>query len=171
VESDITWVPVHGLTINASGAYTDAKLTANYCGFTDPDGNLVTDCASPQAPDGSALPVTPKYKANLTARYEFSLADWDAFAQGSVVGQSGNWVDLRTYERSVIGRQKGYAAADFSAGVDKDGLSISLYLKNAFDKRASLNRTFQCAAATCGVQTYIVPNQPRTIGVKLGKTF
>ena len=171
VESDITWVPVHGLTINASGAYTDAKLTANYCGFTDASGNPITTCASPQAPDGTVLPVTPKYKANLTARYEFSLADWDAFAQGAVVGQSGNWTDLRLKERAIIGRQKGYTTADFSAGVDKDGLSISVYLKNAFDKRASLNRYAECAESVCGTQYYIVPNQPRTIGVKLGKTF
>lgn len=180
VESDITWVPVPGLTINASAAYTDAKLTANYCGVVDKNtGDPVTDCGpknpiykdDPQAPDGTALPVTPKYKANLTARYEFSLADWDAFAQGAVVGQSGNWTDLRLKERAIIGRQKGYTTADFSAGVDKDGLSISVYLKNAFDKRASLNRYAECAESVCGTQYYIVPNQPRTIGVKLGKTF
>jgi iron complex outermembrane recepter protein len=171
VESDITWVPAQGLTINASAAYTDAKLTANYCGFTDASGNPVSTCASPQAPDGTVLPVTPKYKGNLTARYEFSLADWDAFAQGAVVGQSGNWTDLRLKERAIIGRQKGYTTADFSAGVDKDGLSISVYLRNAFDKRASLNRYAECAESVCGTQYYIVPNQPRTFGVKLGKTF
>lgn len=171
VESDITWVPVRGLTINASGAYTDAKLSANYCGFTDSSGNPITQCASPQAPDGTVLPVTPKYKANLTARYAFSLGDWDAFAQGSVVGQTSNWTDLRLKEREIIGKQKGYTTVDLSTGVDKDGLSLSVYLKNVFDKRASLNRYAECAESVCGTQYYIVPNQPRTIGVKLGKTF
>lgn len=171
VESDITWVPAHGLTINASAAYTDAKLTANYCGFTDSAGNPVTTCATPQAPDGTVLPVTPKFKANLTARYDFSLAAWDAFVQGSIVGQTSNWTDLRLKERGIIGKQKGYETVDVSSGIDKDGLSISVYLKNAFDKRASLNRYAECAESVCGTQYYIVPNQPRTIGIRLGKTF
>jgi iron complex outermembrane receptor protein len=179
VESDVTWVPVHGLTINASAAYTDAKLSANYCGETDGAGNPITVCPvgsagfpdGPQAPDGTRLPITPKFKANLTARYDFSIADWDAFAQGSVVGQTSNWTDLRIIERNIIGQQKGYTTADFSAGVDKADLSISIYLKNAFDKRASLNRYAECAEQVCGAQYYIVPNQPRTIGVKLGKKF
>ena len=171
VESDVTWVPVHGLTINASAAYTDAKLTANYCGFTDASGNPVTTCATPQAPDGTQLPVTPKFKANLTARYDFSWDDWDAYVQGSYVGQTSNWTDLRIVERTIIGKQKGWETVDVSGGIDKDGLSLSVYMKNVFDKRASLNRYAECAESVCGTQYYIVPNQPRTIGVRLGKTF
>lgn len=171
VESDITWVPVQGLTINASAAYTDAKLTANYCGFTDSSGNPITTCAAPQAPDGQVLPVTPKFKANLTARYAFNLGDWDAFVQGSLVGQTSNWTELRTKEREIIGKQKGYQTADLSGGISKEGFSMSLYLKNAFDKRASLNRYAECAESVCGTQYYIVPNQPRTIGIKLGREF
>jgi iron complex outermembrane receptor protein len=171
VESDVTWAPVHGLTFNASAAYTDAKLTANYCGTTDASGNPVTTCATPQAPDGTALPITPKFKANLTARYAFSWDEWDAYVQGAVVGQTSNWTDLRLVERGIIGKQKGYQTTDISGGIDKDGLSLSIYMKNVFDKRASLNRYAECAESVCGTQYYIVPNQPRTIGIKLGKKF
>jgi outer membrane receptor protein involved in Fe transport len=172
VESDVTWVPVHGLTINASAAYTDAKLTANYCGVVDKNtGQPVTNCATPQAPDGTALPITPKFKANLTARYDFSWDDWDAFVQGSVVGQTSNWTDLRLDERGIIGKQKGYQTTDISTGMSKDGLSLSLYMKNVFDKRASLNRYAECAESVCGAQYYIVPNQPRTVGIRIGKNF
>ncbi|HJV42780.1 TonB-dependent receptor [Caulobacter sp.] len=171
IESDVTWVPVHGLTINAAAAYTDAKLTANYCGFTDTSGNPITKCDAPQAPDGQVLPVTPKFKGNVTVRYDFSLNDWDAFVQGSYVGQTSNWTDLRTLERGLIGKQPRYSTLDASTGMDKDGLSLSLYIKNIFDKRASLNRYAECAEALCYPMTYIVPNQPRTIGIKLGKTF
>ncbi|ATC34228.1 TonB-dependent receptor [Caulobacter vibrioides] len=171
IESDITWVPVQGLTINAGAAYTDAQLTANYCGFTDAAGNPVTTCASPQAPDGTSLPVTPKFKANLTARYDFSFGEWDSYVQGSVVGQSSTWTDLRLSDRSTLGQQKGWQTFDLSGGMDKDGLSIGFYMKNVFDKRASLDRNAQCAISVCGAQYYIAPNQPRTIGVKLGKAF
>jgi len=171
IESDITWVPVQGLTINAAAAYTDAQLTANYCGFTDAAGNPVTTCASPQAPDGTSLPVTPKFKANLTARYDFNWGEWDNYVQGSVVGQSSTWTDLRLSDRATLGQQKGWETVDLSGGMEKDGLSIGFYIKNVFDKRASLDRTAQCAISVCGAQSYIVPNQPRTIGVKLGKAF
>jgi len=171
IESDVTWVPARGLTINASAAYTDAKLSANYCGFPDSEGNPITQCAAPQAPDGQVLPVTPKFKGNVTVRYDFTWDDWDAFAQGSYVGQTSNWTDLRTEERGLIGKQPGYSTVDASTGIDKDGLSLSIYIKNLFDKRASLNRYAECAEALCHPMTYIVPNQPRTFGIKLGKRF
>lgn len=185
IESDVTWAPIHGLTINASAAYTDAKLTANYCGKTDNSGNPITDCPKflangsinpdfpdgPQAPDGTKLPVTPKFKANLTARYDFNWDDWDAYIQGSFVGQTSNWTDLRLKERAIIGKQAGYETIDVSTGMSKDGLSLSVYMKNVTDKRASLNRYAECAESVCGTQYYIVPNQPRTIGLKLGKQF
>lgn len=179
IESDITWVPARGFTINASAAYTDAKLTANYCGKTDAAGIPITACAKgspgypdgPQAPDGTALPITPKFKANMTARYDFTWDDWDGYVQGSFVGQTSNWTDLRLKERAIIGKQKGWQTVDISTGFDKDGLSMSVYMKNVFDKRASLNRYAECAESVCGAQTYIVPNQPRMIGIRLGKQF
>lgn len=179
IESDITWVPVQGLTINAAAAYTDAKLTANYCGKTDSAGVPITVCPKgsagypdgPQAPDGTSLPVTPKFKANLTARYDFSWGDWDNYVQGSIVGQSASWTDLRLSDRAAFGKQKGWETFDVSGGMEKDGLSIGLYVKNLFDKRASLDRNAQCATSVCGTQYYITPNQPRTLGVKVGKAF
>lgn len=171
VESDISWAVAQGFTLNASAAYTDAKLTANYCGFTDAAGNPVTTCATPQAPDGTALPVTPKFKANVTARYEFNVGAYDAYLQASAVNQTGSWTDLRLKERAIIGRQSGYTLVDVSGGVVRDAWSMSVYIKNLTDKRASLNRYAECAEAVCGAQTYIVPNQPRTIGLKLGRKF
>ena len=179
IESDITWAPVHGFTLNASAAYTDAKLTANYCGATDDAGNPITICSvgsddfpdGPQAPDGTRLPITPKFKANVTARYEYQLGAYDGFWQVAVMGQTSNWTDLRLKEREIIGKQGRYSVVDFSTGVSKDGWSMQAYLKNVFDKRASLNRYAECAEAVCGTQAYIVPNQPRTVGIKVGKAF
>ena len=171
VETDFTFAVSHGFTINGSAAYTDAALTKNYCGFVDASGNPETDCPDPEAPDGTALPVTPKFKANVTARYEFDLNGYDAFVQGSAAGQTSNWTDLRILERGIIGKQSGYATADFSAGVGRDNWTFQAFLENAFDKRASLNRYAECAETVCGTQVYIVPNQPRTFGVKFGQKF
>lgn len=171
VETDFTFAVTHGFTINGSAAYTDAALTKNYCGFVDASGNPETDCPDPEAPDGTALPVTPKFKANVTARYEFDLNGYDAFVQGAAAGQTSNWTDLRILERGIIGKQSGYVTADFSAGVGRDNWTFQAFLENAFDKRASLNRYAECAETVCGTQVYIVPNQPRTFGVKFGQKF
>ncbi|HQR90767.1 MAG TPA: TonB-dependent receptor, partial [Caulobacter sp.] len=171
VESDVTLAVTQGFTISAAATYTDAKLTANYCGFTDTSGNPVTVCPTPQAPDGTVLPVTPKFKANLTARYDFSFSGYDAYLQASAVHQTGSWTDLRIVEREIIGRQSGYTLVDLSGGVTRDDWSMALYVKNLTDKRASLNRYAQCAESVCGAQTYITPNQPRTIGLKVGRKF
>jgi outer membrane receptor protein involved in Fe transport len=185
LESDVTLAVTHGFVINGSAAYTDAKLTANYCGETDSAGNPITVCPArlpngavnpdfpngPQAPDGTVLPVTPKFKANLTARYDFDLGPYESYLQASAVYQSGNWTDLRLDERAIIGRQASYTLVDVSGGVTRDDWSMSVYIKNITDKRASLGRYAECAESVCGAQTYITPNQPRTVGLKVGRKF
>lgn len=88
-----------------------------------------------------------------------------------MVAQSSSWTDLRLADRATLGKQKGWETVDLSGGMEKDGLTIGFYMKNVFDKRASLDRTAQCAISVCGTQAYIVPNQPRTMGIKLGKAF
>jgi iron complex outermembrane receptor protein len=171
LETDITWRVTEGLTINGGAAWTDAKLTANYCGFTDINGNPVTNCPAPQAPDGTQLPVTPRFKANMTVRYEFPLGDFDAHVQGSVVTQTSSWTDLRLVERAIIGKQDGWSAFDFTAGIANEDWSAEFFVQNATDERASLYRYAQCAEAVCGGGTYSVPNQPRTLGLRLGRKF
>jgi outer membrane receptor protein involved in Fe transport len=171
LESDVTLAVTHGFVINGSAAYTDAKLTANYCGVTDASGNPITTCATPQAPDGTVLPVTPKFKANLTARYDFDIGPYESYLQASAVHQTGNWTDLRLDERGIIGRQASYTLVDVSGGVTRDDWSMLVYIKNITDKRASLGRYAECAESVCGAQTYITPNQPRTVGLKVGRKF
>jgi iron complex outermembrane receptor protein len=172
VETDVVWRPTSDLTLSGGGSYTHAELADNYCGFVDANGNPVTNCPGlVQAPAGTELPVTPKLKGNLTARYEFSIGEFDAHIQGSVVAQSGAWTDLRLLERSIIGRQDGFTAYDFTTGVDRTGWSLELFIKNLTDERASLYRYAECVETVCGGQTYIVPNQPRTVGLRIGRKF
>jgi outer membrane receptor protein involved in Fe transport len=171
VESDVVWRPTNGLTLSGGGAWTNAELSENYCGFVDAKGNPVTKCPAPLAPAGTELPITPKFKANLTARYEFVLGEFDAHVQGSMVTQTSSWTDLRLAERAIIGEQKGWTSFDFSTGLETGAWSMQVYFQNLTDERASLYRYAQCAESVCGGQTYIVPNQPRTIGFRLGREF
>jgi hypothetical protein len=63
---------------------------------------------------------------------------------------------------------------------------VDFYLKNAFDQRGELNRYAECEVTICGPitdgrktpeqlalpgQTYIIPVQPRTIGIRVTRDF
>jgi len=177
-ETDFSFAIKHGLTLNGAATYIDAKLKGTYCGKVDPaTGQPITDCPvdmdeyPERAPDGQRLPVTPKFKANLNARYEFDLAGYDAFVQGGIVGQTSAWADLRTFAREVLGKQAGYITTDLSAGLGRDSWTFSAYVVNLNDSRASLTRTTECVEAVCGAEVYSVPLRPRTIGVKFGQKF
>jgi len=171
-ESELEWRD-SGLTLSLGAAYTDAYLSENYCGALNPDGSPVTNCPNPQAPTGTQLPNTPKFKGNLTARYEFAMGgNWDGHVQGTYVYQSAVWPDLRLYERSLLGQQPAFGIFNFSLGGTKDNLSLELLVKNAFDKRASIYRYSECVQAVCApIAVYNVVAPPRLIGLQLGQRF
>jgi hypothetical protein len=116
--------------------------------------------------------VSPKFKANGTIRYEFALGPMMAHLQGSVVGQTGAWADLRIAERNILGEQKGYTTVDFVAGLAKDSWALDLSLLNATDTRADVYRTTECAISVCGgAGTYIITNRPRTLALRISDKF
>ncbi len=164
VEAEISWLPIDNLTLSGSGAYTEATLSTDYCGG---------DCGvNPvQAPEGTQLPITPKWKLNATARYQWYMGDFLGHAQGSVVHESGRWVDLRFLERNLLGKAKAFTTFDFTLGVDKDNWTVELALLNAFDERAQLGRYAECTPGTCGFETYILSDRPRTIALSFAQKF
>lgn len=175
VESDLTWRVTHALSVSASGSYIDSQLDEDFCptanGRCDPNESGGTDV---EALKGQALPVTPKWKGNITARYQFTLGPFDAYVQGSAVAQSSSWSDLLDIERMDLGQQAAYGTADFSAGIAKDNWTLDLSVLNAFDGRPQLYRYTECTIQLCsGVigANYIVTERPRTISLKVGAKF
>jgi iron complex outermembrane receptor protein len=167
METELSWLPIDNLTLSGSAAYTDAELTTPYCGgdCSDPDNAV-------QSPAGTQLPITPMWKLNATARYEWNLgADWFAHLQGSVVHESGRWADMRLAERQLLGKSPAFTTADFVAGFSRDNWNLDLSLLNAFDTRAELGRYAECTPGTCGAQTYILPSRPRTIALTWSQKF
>jgi outer membrane receptor protein involved in Fe transport len=173
IEADLLWVATDKLTIATGLALLDAELTQAYCGELGSNGKDLSPCPQdPQAPNGTQLPVTPKFKANFTARYAFSLGSFDAHLQGALVYSGSRWPELRTANREILGEEDAYTLTDFSAGLAKDNYTVELFVNNAFDKRAQLDRWAQCDATICGVgATYITPATPRTIGLRFGQKF
>jgi outer membrane receptor protein involved in Fe transport len=60
---------------------------------------------------------------------------------------------------------------DFSTGFDIANFKVDLYLNNAFDERAILARSTECAITVCGGLPYDTPSQPRTAGLKVSHDF
>ncbi len=178
LELDLSWAATYNLQINGGFAWYDAKLTKDYCAATDAQGNLDPDCFLPLAdgpPDrafsGTRLPVTAKFKGNLTARYSFDWLGGEAYWQTALAHQGDRTNDLREAQSAVFGTLDAYTLVDLSAGLRKNGWAVDVFLKNAFDKRAELARFSECAALTCGAESYTVFAQPRTLGVRFSKEF
>ncbi len=183
LELDLSWAATYNLQINGGFAWYDAKLTANYCGWLKADGSPETVCPAgtldpngdpvdgPLAASGTRLPVTAKFKGNLNARYTFDWHGGEAYWQASVAHQGDRTNDLRDAQSAVFGKLGAYTLTDLSAGWRKDSWSIDVFLKNAFNTRGQLARFSECAALTCGAESYTVFAQPRTLGVRFSREF
>ncbi|MEP6898665.1 MAG: TonB-dependent receptor [Rhodanobacter sp.] len=194
LESQLNWQASYNLNLSAGIALYDAKLTANYCGFTGADGSAVTYCPAgtinpqtgdpvdgPQSPKGTQLPITPRFKGNLIARYTFSVGSDDAFVQAALVHVGARTTDLRLVERNLLGNLPAYNSADLSAGIQHGSWSVDAYIDNVFDKRAALYKFTECGVTICGAhdavaqypngQVYAGFSQPRTIGVRFKQDF
>lgn len=191
VEVEFTWLPTEDLTISGSGAYNDGKLVDDFCGLVI-DGKEITKCPDPtavpdpipppQAPAGTELPISPKWKGNITARQDFMVWGMNAHFQAAASYESARWADLRIRApnpvtgdiepvRSFLGRMPGYSTVDFSTGVEDGNWTLEFYLKNAFDERGQTYRYAECQTLVCGNQPYIVATRPRTLGIRFGQRF
>jgi Outer membrane receptor proteins, mostly Fe transport len=189
VESDITWAASDNFTLFASGAYNYARLTKVYCGDLDPvTGALDTSCPNanypypPDAPKGSVLPSTPRFKGNLTGRYNFWVGDIGAHIQGALVYQTSAYPDLRVQApspvtgqevaiRDVLGKMPAYATVDISGGVNIKTVGIDLSIQNLFDERGQVYRYAYCTTQVCGYQPYILPTKPRFFSITVSQKF
>ncbi len=189
VETDVDWLVDDHLSIAGSATAVDANLTTKVCGVVDPvTEQNVTVCPGPLdpnppwAPANTQMPVTPKYKGNITARYQWNMDDFLVHLQGSLSGQSSSWADLRveapnpvtgveTPIRAALGKQPGFAQVDLTAGVERDSWHAEVFVENLFDERGDLFNFPMCTTQVCEHQVYTTPITPRLIGIKFGQKF
>ena len=81
-------------------------------------------------------------------------------------------------DNANLGIMPGYATADFSFGVERNKLTLELFIKNAFNSLGEVNRYTPCTTATCSLSyagmpaaVYVVPIVPLTAGVKVSQRF
>jgi outer membrane receptor protein involved in Fe transport len=157
------------LTLSTSGAYNDAKLTTPFCNL--PNGVLRCDLGV-NAPKGTRLPVQPRLKGTVTARYEFEVGSTQLFTQASMLHQSNSTSLLRTRDNNALGNVPAFTTFDFSFGGKMSGNStFELFINNAFDKRGQLSRNSQCVLLLCLRNGRVAPVKPQFFGVKVGQKF
>ena len=179
IENEIEWAATSALTLSSSFTVLDAKLTSNYCGKQG-----VTNCPNqvtpeafqpnligPQAPAGTNLPISPRFKGNLVGRYSFSeVAGWKPFAQVSLVYQSQASQALRLDQARILGNTPAYALVDLSAGASFNQLLVQFAVSNVMDRNAQFSR-FAGTVPQYDNQVYVIPAQPRTYVIKFGQKF
>jgi outer membrane receptor protein involved in Fe transport len=189
-ETSLDWRATRRLTLSGGGAYNDAKLTANFCGADTQTGAIIATCSNAYAAanggalQGQQLPYVPKLKGNVTARYTFDMAGWNAHAQATVAFQSLTYPALRVEDLEALGTMPAYATLDLAIGAERGKTSVELFVKNLTDSRAQTNRFSPCDTCEAPTNTFnLPPNQfqgpaiyvstiaPLTVGLRLGQKF
>ncbi len=174
-EADFSFRVFDGFTLSGAGTYIDAKLTTDFCGL-DGTNNQIDPLGAPctlgvLAPAGTRLPVQPKFKGNLNARYEFDAGKNRSFVQGVVLHQGGTRSFLTDAEFAALGPTRKFTTFDFSAGTKFGTFTVEAFIQNAFDKRGILSINTVCVPGICGGGARSFPIKPQVFGLKVGQKF
>lgn len=150
MEADLVWLATQNLTLFGAFSWNDTELTA------------IKAEAVEIAPEGSELPLTPEFQGTLRARYDFSLAAYDAYWQvaGQYAGSSYSSIVVQEREK-----QDSYSTVDAAIGLGRDGWTVELFGQNLTDERAELYINTQDDIRR------ITTNRPRTYGLRLSYQY
>lgn len=157
-EASASLRPVHGLSILATAAWTDAELTDDTPAIT---GGL----------EGDRLPFVPEFAGSLSADYEFPIGGTaEAFVGATariVSEQAGNF---SAAYRAAFGGQieiPGYETLDLRAGVEARNWRVAVFIRNVTDERDAIS----VGGFTPGLPLSVAPLRPRTFGLTVGTSF
>ena len=145
LEGEFIWAATSELTLFAAFSYNDTQVTE------------VKGEAIEIVPEGSQLPLTPKFQGNLRARYNWQLGDVGLHWQVAVYYADKSYSSIVAQERE---EQDSYTIADAAFGVSRNHWSAELYVENLNDERAQLFINNQDDI------TRITSNRPRTVGLR-----
>jgi len=175
IEGELSWLAIEGLTLSLSGTYVDAKTTDAFCEANKQTGQVTNSCdpSALVAPSGTQLPVTPKVKGNLTARYTFKAGDFDSFVQAALFHQSSSTFGLEAIHNLHVGDTPGFSTLDLSAGISRNHWNLQAFVQNVTDERGELGRFSQCNdfAFYCNDHARVYPIKPQFFGIKFGQSF
>lgn len=164
VEMDVN-LSSGGLSATVAGSYTDASTQEDLCATQ----TCIGDGSDILAPDGTRLPITPRFKISGNARYSVPIGAGRGYVQGLVAHQSSAASDIRVAKAAALGRIEGYTTGNLALGIEFTRFNFELFAQNIWDERGQISRFQQCGA--CDQRPYIVPITPRTIGIRAGTRF
>ncbi len=155
VEWTFAYLPVSGLTLQWTGAYTDAKLTSA--------------APSIDANSGDRLPYAPKWGTSVDAEYKRTMfGNFSGFLGGtySYVGSRSS-----DFASSVVNPPGQLVLPSYNTygarlGLENGRYRVTLYGKNLSDSRGITN-----FAGSGAPYSSVTVTQPRTIGLTLSAKF
>lgn len=156
-EGSLALRPAPGLTISATGSYTDASLSE--------------DVPEISGVKGDRLPAVPKFAGALRADYEFELGGNTTGSFGAGIRHASNRLSLVESD-PLVARAKAYTSVDLNASVTfNDHWTLRAYARNLLDNKGEMARSTLADGLNQPSFLAISPLQPRTIGVALDMAF
>jgi iron complex outermembrane receptor protein len=149
-EADIAVVPVTGLTLSASYAYTKITLSQAFNPFTNASATVFPLYAPKNAGAVAADYEHPLMGATFQAHIDVNFAD----------GQYSSSTDPNLSDKSTIANAR-LAITDIALTGGGPRMQLALWSRNLFDEKHAYVRNFNAALGTYGVF-----NEPRTFGVE-----
>lgn len=143
LEADLIWEPAKSVSVLASYAYTDAKVT---------EDNAI--------PVGDRLPRVPEHSGRIAARYR--VLDGALRGLGFGAGVTAATAAEITLPNSLKG--DGWAVADVQASYETGPFRIGVSVENLFDRSYFIPYQYLGQAA-------VRPGDPRSAYVTLGVSF
>lgn len=157
VEASLVWLPVDGLTLGLTGAYTDARLTE--------------DAPDISGQDRDRLPRIPKWSGALTADYRFAVGR-DAIASfgGGLRNRGSRYSNVESNPLAI--EVPAYTALDLHAAVSfGDRWTLRAFARNVTDSDKPVTRSLSVDGLNTPTHISVVPLQPRTVGLAVDISF
>jgi iron complex outermembrane receptor protein len=180
VEWDLTWLINDRNYLTFSGSYNDAKLTTDFWKNPADEGTDVPF----NAPKGTRMPYIPKLQLTGIWRSNFEFGSMPGFFQAAVsyTGKRWNDLDTLTFFPSINAPARremdDYTLVNLSTGIDRDNWTLTFYINNLLDERATLD--IKDPGYGDEVPGYNHPpgnnwttayNRPRSFGIPFGQIF
>jgi iron complex outermembrane receptor protein len=160
VETDITFLPIEHLRIDASGSYNEVF----YSSFANAPCPVEAAVLGQSICNETGRPTqyAPKWIGNITAEYDYPLEGGnELYTVGTVSYRSGAFVS-NDFTDSLYNFQSGYALTNLRAGIRlNDHWDLSVFSDNIFDVHFATSRSVSTTLYYASLQQGL----PRTFGV------
>jgi iron complex outermembrane recepter protein len=164
LESSLAFLPVEGLSINASASWNSSSQQSNPT-LLGNNGQVIA--LVPTAGIGSTLAQCPPFQGNARVRYEFPFQGYVYYGQVGAQHTAHSYASIITAGAYESPRQNldPYSTYDAALGLVKDSWMVEAYGENLTDVRAQL-----FISGADWVQL-VTTNRPRTFGMRVSYKF